>query len=609
MKSRILIVFLFLFTFVSAKANSFSQVIKLPYSKGESMILTHTYNSGTHVHKDSYALDITQNGCDAYGKNILAVADGKVVQAIQNGYNFGYGTTVLIDQGNGIYQKYAHLVKDSLQVSDGGIVRAGQIIGYLGNTGNVVGVVCPEHPGVHLHFALWQKQADGSFIGVKPEPISGYSDLTEGKWYTSDNELIIPEGMQFESAEKKGFFSKLFNAIGNLFGGSKQSASVGSLTVNTPSTIVGDGRDGGEEVIEENEVTTNQVSEKNEKMITTQVESISTSTAQNFTTTSTSTTFVYSAGFGGGAPSSEVKEEATSTENNNLQTESTSTPSLEKSSTAQFTLSIQECDLKISQTVCIVPGKEIHFAWTDTGATSTQYFLYINDELEQTVFSTSTLTILNKEDGDYSAYVVKQDELGNVSTSTMISFSVSPLPIVINEINFVGTKASEKDEYIELYNNTEQSFDMSRFVLQTNDNSISIQLTGVMEPQSYYLIERNNDGVVSNIAADIAIPFALNNPDASLLRTGFVLELVVKDDSGNEKIIDYTPTVSICDGACTGNEIIPTGSYERKNTFAPAGNVFSWWYHFGPTNGLDRNGETIEGSPKAKNVHDIPQLI
>lgn len=605
MKKVFIILLLFLLTPVSLFSSSLH--LKLPYDKGQSFLLTKGYGGYMHIHKDAYAIDLTQNGCQSYGKNVVAVADGVVARIRVDDGTKNYGNAVNIDHGNNLETIYAHL-RDFV-VREGDKVKQGQIIGHVGNTGKVIGEACPEYPGVHLHFALWQKQTGGSFIGVKPEPISGYSDLMEGKWYTSDNELIIPEGMQFESREKKGFLSKLFNAIGNLFGGSKQSASVGSLTENTPSTIAGDGRDDGEEIIEENQVTTNQVPEKNKKIIATQVESISTNTAQNFTTTSTSTTFVYSAGFGGGAPSSEVKEGVTSTENNNLQTESTSTPPLEESSTTPFTLSIQECDLKISEASCIVPEKEIHFVWTDTSATSIQYSLYINDEFEQTVSSTSTLTILNKEDGDYSAYLVAQDELGNISTSTTISFSLVRLPLVINEINFNGTEADTKDQYIELYNNTDRTLAMSRFVLETADSSVLIPLAGSIAPQSYYLIERNNDGVVSNINADLVAPFAPNNPDGFLSQNGFVLELIAKDDSGNEKIVDYTPTISICDGECMGNEINPTGSYERKNTFAPAGNVFSWWYHFGPTNGLDRNGDIIEGSPKAKNVHDTPQLI
>lgn len=93
---------------------------------------------------------------------------------------------------NGLISRYAHLIDDSIRVSDGDHVFTGQIIGEVGNTGLVAGNACPDHPGTHLHFAMYQKQVDGTLTPYKPEPISGYTDLAEGNWYVSDNELYRP---------------------------------------------------------------------------------------------------------------------------------------------------------------------------------------------------------------------------------------------------------------------------------------------------------------------------------------------------------------------------------------------------------------------------------
>ena len=47
--------------------------VKLPYVKGQSFLVTQGYNTPpTHIKKDSYALDLTQNGCDAYGMPVVA---------------------------------------------------------------------------------------------------------------------------------------------------------------------------------------------------------------------------------------------------------------------------------------------------------------------------------------------------------------------------------------------------------------------------------------------------------------------------------------------------------------------------------------------------------
>lgn len=84
------------------------------------------------------------NGVDleaAAGENILAVADGTVVES---GYNEAYGYMVLLDHANGVQTFYAHMT-DYL-VSTGDTVRQGQIIGTVGSTG--------WSTGPHLHLGV-----------------------------------------------------------------------------------------------------------------------------------------------------------------------------------------------------------------------------------------------------------------------------------------------------------------------------------------------------------------------------------------------------------------------------------------------------------------------
>jgi hypothetical protein len=98
-----------------------------------------------------------------YGADVLAVADGTVVATQNNLENQKPGTLpdpstinmqnvdgnhIVIDLGDGAYAFYAHLQKDSVQVSIGDRVRRGQVLAKLGNTGNT--------SAPHLHFHLME---------------------------------------------------------------------------------------------------------------------------------------------------------------------------------------------------------------------------------------------------------------------------------------------------------------------------------------------------------------------------------------------------------------------------------------------------------------------
>ncbi len=149
-------------------------VAKLPYPKGQRFIVTQGYNAPpTHVKKDAYALDFTQNGCDAYGAPVVAAASGTVMFAGQEGYNGGYGTELIIDHGGNIVSRYAHMIPCSITVpAVGSAVRGGETVGLLGDTGLVAGAACGDHPGTHLHFAMDAVNPDGTFSAYDPEPIS-----------------------------------------------------------------------------------------------------------------------------------------------------------------------------------------------------------------------------------------------------------------------------------------------------------------------------------------------------------------------------------------------------------------------------------------------------
>ena len=86
------------------------------------------------------------------GTPILAAHSGTV---LVSGWNDSYGNQVLLDNGAGLSTRYAHMTATA--VTAGEAVTAGQVIGYVGNTG--------DSTGNHLHFEVMQG-------GVRVDPLS-----------------------------------------------------------------------------------------------------------------------------------------------------------------------------------------------------------------------------------------------------------------------------------------------------------------------------------------------------------------------------------------------------------------------------------------------------
>lgn len=143
-----------------------------------------------------------------FGSELYAVADGTVVYVKDNiadnatpgiiDYkitkdNIG-GNFVFIDIGNGILAFYGHLKKNSVRVKKGDVVKKGQVIGLLGNSG--------QSTAPHLHFHLVRKSEvaiEHAFNGLKYEGVpyafasyQSYGKVAEDFWTeTADGKQII----------------------------------------------------------------------------------------------------------------------------------------------------------------------------------------------------------------------------------------------------------------------------------------------------------------------------------------------------------------------------------------------------------------------------------
>lgn len=121
-------------------------------------------SAGWYGYANHKGIDFCTRGAtgNTYGKAIRAAADGVVYSAE---YHYSWGNNVYINHGDGVYTRYAHC--SSIVVSAGQTVKQGEIIAYVGNTGNVSPRPSESNPhaGAHLHFEVW---VNG--IRVNPEP-------------------------------------------------------------------------------------------------------------------------------------------------------------------------------------------------------------------------------------------------------------------------------------------------------------------------------------------------------------------------------------------------------------------------------------------------------
>jgi hypothetical protein len=126
--------------------------------------------TATNAHfKNRYAIDCLKIGPDgrfyredendvtdfySYKEPVYAPADGRITE-VTDGFTsdvFGKpdterpgGNYVILDLGNGKYFYVCHLMKGKIPVEEGQTVQAGDILGYVGNSGNT------SFPHLHIH--------------------------------------------------------------------------------------------------------------------------------------------------------------------------------------------------------------------------------------------------------------------------------------------------------------------------------------------------------------------------------------------------------------------------------------------------------------------------
>lgn len=128
--------------------------------------LRDSFDDGRSEGRQHQALDIMAS----QGTPVLAAADGPVAKLFQS--DKGGITLYQLDSSGLYYFYYAHLLRYADSIAEGKQLKRGDVIGYVGDTGNA-------GPGnFHLHFAISKPSQPGKWSGG--EPINPYP-LLAGK--------------------------------------------------------------------------------------------------------------------------------------------------------------------------------------------------------------------------------------------------------------------------------------------------------------------------------------------------------------------------------------------------------------------------------------------
>ena len=124
--------------------------------------LRDSYYDGRSEGRTHEALDIMA----AQDTPVLATADGTVVKLFQS--DKGGITLYQLDQSGLYYFYYAHLSRYADGIHEGKPLRRGEVIGYVGDTGNA------GAGNFHLHFGIQKPKAPGKWSGgfpINPYPL------------------------------------------------------------------------------------------------------------------------------------------------------------------------------------------------------------------------------------------------------------------------------------------------------------------------------------------------------------------------------------------------------------------------------------------------------
>ena len=183
----------------------------------------------------------------------------------------------------------------------------------------------------------------------------------------------------------------------------------------------------------------------------------------------------------------------------------------------------------------------------------------------------------------YSFRVKVADLDGNISDWKEIDVDLSA-PVVINEIAFHGTVNDKNDKWIELYNRSSNTINLDGW--QIVSGSSKITLSGSIPGNGYFILEKDDDTVLSDIVANQTFTESFPGNFIHLLNTkGQRVDEIYNDGNWN-------------------NYEQGSYSFERISPWAYGFIKENWKLNDGKIiNGNDATGSPIYGTPASKNTY------
>lgn len=227
--------------------------------------------------------------------------------------------------------------------------------------------------------------------------------------------------------------------------------------------------------------------------------------------------------------------------------------------------SLLECSYALATDACTTAGSAS--PQLTAASSDVSYYTYIVDG--SIVSTSSALISITLSAGARTVAIAAYDMAGNGATSSAVSIEMLNMPLVINEVGWMGTPASATASWLEIYNRSGHPIDMSRVRLSTSDGLNAFNLSGTLADNSYYLIE-NSETNTSELAEHIATSFTLSSTP-----TQITLSYIA--NGGATTTIDATPIASACGSSWCAGTIGGSSLSMERNQPGTVGTLASNW--------------------------------